>query len=527
MPQTVQRFRLPDAGEGLTEAEIVTWRVQVGDEVRVNDVIVEIETAKSLVELPSPFAGVVSALLVSEGTVVEVGEPIIEILGHRSVEESGYPEPETPAPTRGVQEAPGVPDVASGSPRAGESGVEGFGGPGPDGSGGSGVDGPGIVPALPPALVPSFSAATGAGTTGPEVLGGTGTGAPGGTGTVLPSATSNTAAGANGAENADGAGGAAATAVLVGYGPRSARTRRRPRIVLPAPVRPVREHERLAKPPVRKLAKELGVDLTAVAPSGAGGLITRADVQAASVSPVVRSGVPEGDGTVRVPIRGVRKATAATVVASAFTAPHVSAWVSVDVTRTVQFLDRLRGEPEFAGLKLTPLLVAARGLTLAVRRNPGINASWDEAAGEIVTWGRVNLGIAAATPRGLLVPNIKDAGSLPLRELAMALGQLTSRARQGLLSPAELTGGTITITNVGVLGIDAGTPILNNHEAAILCLGQVRKLPWVHKGKVRPRWVTQLAISFDHRLIDGDLGGRFLGDIAAVLEHPDRVLAWS
>ena len=228
----------------------------------------------------------------------------------------------------------------------------------------------------------------------------------------------------------------------------------------------------------------------------------------------------------RIPIKGVRKATAEAMVSSAFTAPHVTEWVTVDVTRTMKLVEKLRGDREFAGVKVSPLLVVAKALIIAVRRNPLVNATWDGAAGEIVVKDYVNLGIAAATPRGLVVPNIKHAEQLTLRELADALTALTATAREGRTPPADMAGGTITITNVGVFGIDSGTPILNPGEAAILAFGQVRQQPWVHKGKVRPRWVTQLALSFDHRLVDGDLGSRTLADVAAVLEDPARALVW-
>jgi len=234
---------------------------------------------------------------------------------------------------------------------------------------------------------------------------------------------------------------------------------------------------------------------------------------------------PAGRET-RIPVKGVRKATAAAMVASAFTAPHVTEWVQVDVSRTMRLLTRLKADPAFAGVTVSPLLATAKALLLAVRRHPGLNAAWDAAAGEIVIKHYVNLGFAAATPRGLVVPNVKDADRLTLLELAEALTSLTAAARQGRTTPADQAGGTITITNVGVFGVDGGTPILNPGEAAILAIGQVRQLPWVHKGKVKPRWVTTLALSFDHRLVDGDVGSRFLADLAAVLHDPGTALLW-
>ena len=233
-----------------------------------------------------------------------------------------------------------------------------------------------------------------------------------------------------------------------------------------------------------------------------------------------------GERETRIPVKGVRKMTAQAMVASAFTAPHVTEFITVDVTRTMKLVERLRTDREFRDVKVSPLLLVAKALLISARRNPGINATWDEAAQEIVVKNYVNLGIAAATPRGLMVPNIKDADAMSLRQLADAMAALVATAREGRTQPAEMAGGTITITNVGVFGVDNGTPILNAGEAAILCFGAVRQMPWVVKGKVKPRWVTSLSLSFDHRMVDGDLGSRFLADLAAVLEDPSRALVW-
>jgi pyruvate dehydrogenase E2 component (dihydrolipoamide acetyltransferase) len=219
------------------------------------------------------------------------------------------------------------------------------------------------------------------------------------------------------------------------------------------------------------------------------------------------------------------------MVDSAFTAPHVTEWVTVDVTATMELVERLKKDREFADVKVTPLLVLAKAMCVAVRRHPDINVSWDEAAQEIVRKHYVNLGIAAATPRGLMVPNIKDADLLPMRDLAAAIGQLTTTAREGRTQPAEMSGGTITITNVGVFGVDTGTPILNPGEAAIVAFGAIRRMPWVVTAadgteSVEPRWVTQLGMSFDHRMVDGELGSRYLADVARILEDPSRGLVW-
>jgi 2-oxoisovalerate dehydrogenase E2 component (dihydrolipoyl transacylase) len=465
----VSQFKLPDVGEGLTEAEIVSWKVKVGDTIKVNDVIVEIETAKSLVELPSPYAGVVDGLLVDEGQTVPVGTPIIAV-------RSG-------APAAGPAEPEADSDIEPGEP--GGAGV--VGGPGED-----------MVPSPAPAE--------------PD-----------------------------------------RQAVLVGYGPRTTTARRRPRkaaavsadaaAALTATFNPEVAEEGtapgstrvLAKPPVRKLAKDLGVDLATVIPSGPDGTITRADVEGIADAAPTPAGRPLTAGAgwdgqpreERIPIRSVRKATAAAVVQSAFTAPHVTEFVTLDATRTMRLVDRLRESREFRDVRLSPLAVLARAMCIAVRRTPEVNARWNEQAGEIVVQRYVNLGIAAATPRGLVVPNIKDADRLALRELAIAINTLATTARAGKTPPSDMTGGTISITNVGVFGVDTGTPILPPGEAAIVAFGAVRKQPWVHRDKVRPRWVTTLALSFDHRLVDGEQGSRFLADVAAVLDDPAQALVWA
>jgi pyruvate dehydrogenase E2 component (dihydrolipoamide acetyltransferase) len=495
----MKQFKLPDVGEGLTEAEIVSWKVKPGDTVKVNEIVVEIETAKSLVELPSPFAGVVTELLVPEGTTVDVGTPIITVddgSGGAAPAAPAAPAAATPAPRDDM--APAIPDPSA-------------------------IDTPVEDQAVEPGLIG-----------GP---------APGGR-----------------------------TSVLVGYGPKTTSAARRPRkgplgpsaataqqavqtsmMTTPTPVQEPAVDDApesapaqtvsgngdaaaarvLAKPPVRKLAKDLGVDLTTVTPSGEGGVVTRADVESAAGdgSETAAAGAPSyvpapGQRETRVPVKGVRKMTAQAMVASAFTAPHVTEWVTIDVTRTMDLVARLKRDRDFSDVKVSPLLLVAKALILAVKRNPDINAVWDEAAQEIVVKHYVNLGIAAATPRGLVVPNIKDADRMSLLELAEALNALTATAREGRTQPADMAGGTMTITNVGVFGVDAGTPILNPGEAAILCFGQVRDMPWVVDGEVVVRKVTQLALSFDHRVADGQLGSMFLADIARVLEDPATALLW-
>ncbi|MCG3040145.1 2-oxo acid dehydrogenase subunit E2 [Streptomyces sp. S1A] len=479
--QRIREFRMPDVGEGLTEAEILKWYVGPGDTVTDGQVVCEVETAKAAVELPIPYNGVVHELRFEEGVTVDVGTTIITV---------------DTDPSAGPAQAPAAPAAGEAAP----------------------------APAEPEAAEEE---------------------------------------------------GAKRQPVLVGYGVGTASTKRRPRkqqqnhvrdaqaavqaemdatTTPPAAAPAVPEAERspqrpLAKPPVRKLAKDLGVDLAAIVPTGPNGIITREDVHAAAApapsheAAAVTGTAPQaapapaeapapavwstGERERRVPIKGVRKATAQAMVSSAFTAPHVTEFITVDVTRTMKLVQELKQDPDMAGLRVNPLLLVARALLVAIRRNPEVNAAWDEANQEIVHKDYVNLGIAAATPRGLIVPNIKDAHAKTLPELARALGDLVATAREGKTSPADMQGGTVTITNVGVFGVDTGTPILNPGESAILAFGAVKLQPWVHKGKVKPRQVTTLALSFDHRLVDGELGSKVLADIAAVLEHPKRLITWA
>jgi 2-oxoisovalerate dehydrogenase E2 component (dihydrolipoyl transacylase) len=338
------------------------------------------------------------------------------------------------------------------------------------------------------------------------------------------------------------------TAVLVGYGPRTVEAKRKARkgdapapavtsavaapvVAAPAAVSTVV----LAKPPVRKLARDLGVDLASLIGTGPQGSITRDDVQAATngavAAPVAApQAAPVFDASreQRIPIKGVRKLTAANMVASAFTAPHVTEFLTIDVTRSMKALEKLKARPEWRDVRVSPLLLVAKAVLMAVKRHPMVNSTWSAATDEIVVKDYVNLGVAAATERGLIVPNIKDAGSLSLRQLADAMTELVQTAKSGKTPPAAMSGGTFTITNVGVFGVDTGTPILPPGEAAILAFGAVREQPWVHKGKIKIRHVTTLGLSFDHRIIDGELGSKFLRDIGAFLTDPETVLlSWS
>lgn len=450
-------FLLPDVGEGLTEAEIVSWRVAPGDSVHVNDVLCEIETAKSLVELPSPFEGVVDRLLVHEGETVEVGAPIII--------------------------------VGAGAAGGAVAGVEGL-------DNVLEVDEDDSLDAADPAV-----------------------------GEQVPTLI----------EREDDA---KPGAVLVGYGSagqgasrrrsQRGRTQVQGRHVPPAEdlVPAARAVPVVAKPPIRKLAKDLDVDLTQVEGTGIAGEITRDDVirQASQASVFRNIQTPEWPDARedRIPVKGVRKAIATAMVSSAFTAPHVSVFVDVDATRTMEFVQRLKRSPDFAGVKVSPLLIMAKAIVWAVRRNPTVNSTWTDE--EIIVHHFVNLGVAAATPRGLIVPNVKEVQEMSLLELANALEQLTITARDGKTQPAEMSGGTITVTNIGVFGMDTGTPILNPGEVAIVALGTIRQKPWVVDGEVRPRQVTTLGASFDHRVVDGDVASRFLADVAAIIEEPALLL---
>jgi 2-oxoisovalerate dehydrogenase E2 component (dihydrolipoyl transacylase) len=514
----VKQFKLPDVGEGLTEADIVAWHVKPGDSVSVNQVIVEIETAKAVVELPSPYEGVVTGLLAEVGQTVDVGTPIItvDVSGDADGEDGGgagtatadVPARSTPAGTSAAAEPDEVPAGASagGGAASGDSAADGL-----------------RDEALADDLVP---APPGEGAVEPGIEGSP---APKverqavlvGYGVKLGTTKRRQRKGAGARARSDAGGAAGAAAAPDATAEPSAAAGQRAGDVSG-------DGRAVAKPPVRKMAKDLGVDLAGVAGSGPDGTITRDDVQAAvaggaAPEPVVQIA---GAREERIAVRGVRKHTAAAVTGSAFTAPHVTEFLQVDVTETMETVRRLRDLPEFTELRPSPLLLVAKALLLAVARHPMINSSWDEAAKEIVVKHYVNLGIAAATDRGLIVPNVKDAHTLSLAGLAQALAELTATAREGKSQPADLAGGTITITNVGVFGVDAGTPILTPGEAAILAFGQVRDMPWVYEGELAVRRVTTLSLSFDHRIVDGDLGSAVLRDVGEMLTDPVRMLAW-
>jgi len=416
-----REFRLPDLGEGLTESEIVAWKVAPGDRIELNQVIAEVETAKAVVDLPSPYAGVVTQLMVDAGVTVAVGDPIISV---ELADSAGSEAADDAAPPNLVGYGAATESASGRKPRR-------FG------------DSPIVSPVPSPPVREEAPAA----------------------------------------------------------------------VETPPPLRP------RAAPPVRLLARQLGVSLDTVEGTGDRGLITRADLERAA-GPATGASAGSDDESTLIPVTGVRKLTAQAMVASAFTAPHVTVFLQVDVTPTLDLLERLKGEAAFRGARLTFLTAAARAVCLALRADPSVNARWEE--GGIRQFRRVNLGIAAATPRGLLVPVIPHADRLGFRELDDAIGELVQTARAGTTTPAAMTGGTFTITNVGVFGVEGGTPILADGQAGILAVGAVARRPWEFHGEIALRSVVTLSLSFDHRVVDGAEGSRLLAAIAGLLADPAR-----
>jgi pyruvate dehydrogenase E2 component (dihydrolipoamide acetyltransferase) len=445
-------FNLPDVGEGLTEAEIVSWKVAPGDTVTVNQVICEIETAKSIVELPCPFAGTVEQLLAKEGETVGVGMPIISVQAEGSILVAGPITTSIPIVPESSSTHQAVADVAA--------------------SVASDENKPNLV---------GYGSASHAGTRRKRATGIT-------TPAVAPTANSS---------------------------------------IPLSPVVPANAStDIIAKPPIRKLAKDLNVDLSKVSATGLAGEITREDVvNAASQASVFRNlktpAIPS-EREERIPVKGIRKAIATAMVQSAFTAPHVSIFVDVDATRTMEYVKRLKASTDFAGVKVTPLLLMAKAMMWAVRRNPTVNSTWTDT--EIIVHNFVNFGVAAATPRGLIVPNIKDADRMSMFELAQAIELLAATAREGKTTPEDMKDGTITITNIGVFGVDTGTPILNPGQVAIVALGSIRPKPWVVNNEIVIRQVTTIGATFDHRVVDGDVASRFVQDVASVIEEPALLL---
>jgi 2-oxoisovalerate dehydrogenase E2 component (dihydrolipoyl transacylase) len=406
---TLREFRLPDLGEGLTESDIVAWRVAEGDSVELNQIIAEVETAKALVELPSPYSGVVAALHADAGQTVNVGDPLVTFAVT----------PAEGAPAKAQDDAP-------------EPNLVGYG-------------------------------------ARPEHAG-------------------------HPVRRARRAAPLAAAAPPPAAGPPAERPR--------------------STPPVRHLARQLDIELASIAGTGPDGLITRLDIEAAARR------IADAGPVTRIPIRGVRKHTAAAMVASAFTAPHVTVFHTIDATAALDLASRLTASS--GGVKISLLAVVSRAVCLALATHPELNSRWEQQSQEIVQYGYVNLGIAAATERGLVVPNVKDAATLGLTDLAVALAELTAEARAGKAQPERLSGGTFTITNIGVFGVEAGTPILNPGESGILAQGAAQRRPWEFEGGIALRQVMTLSLSFDHRVVDGAQGSRFLAELGAILERADE-----
>ncbi|VEI03604.1 Dihydrolipoyllysine-residue acetyltransferase component of pyruvate dehydrogenase complex [Acidipropionibacterium jensenii] len=495
----MKNYRMPDPGEGLTEAELVSWRVAEGDTVAINDVLCEVETAKSIVELPSPFAGVVARMLVSEGDTVAVGAPLVSI-------DQGDGPAEEPELLVGH-----IPDEEGGRRRRRRS-AESRSNPAPE-------------PAAEPAAAPAPAAPA------PE-----------------PAAAPESAA----APVAEPAAEAA-----------PARSCATPSCAAPEPPRVDRSEgpdHVLAKPPARRLAKDLDIDLADVTGTGPDGVITRTDVKQAadarstggsagsartdvkrapagqqSLSPAQRR-LLDGDATNaegtehRVRIQGVRKVTAVAMKDSIDTKALVTSFITADVSATMDLVAKLRADRAFKGLRVSPLTVWCKAACLAMTRTPVINARWDDDSGEIVYNRDINLGIAAATPRGLMVPVLRGAQDMNLLEIASELTRIVAIAKQDRLQPSDYSGGTFSISNVGVFGLDAGTPVVNRTESALLVLGAISRRPWVvgsgAQEQIVPRWVTTMSLGFDHRLVDGEQGSTFLHDVAEILSDPTTSLMY-
>ncbi len=456
-------FLLPDVGEGLTEAEIVTWKVAVGDVVTLNQPLVDIETAKATVELPSPYAGTVVALHGNVGDVLEVHKPLI------TFDVGGAPSA-APAATQAAPETPAAPAPASdkteGSVGEGREAVLiGYGVANEDAVVTRKHRRQGSTPAMPTPVAPAV----------------------------------------------------AAVATLPSVAPRST-------------------------PPVRLYAKQHGLDISSISGTGRDGLITRSDVeQALSGAPSTPARVSApitgpnttsrfvgrdleswstGPKEERIPVKGVLRSMAEAMVQSAFTQPRAAVWVRVDATKTMDLLASLKTQPNLAGVRLSPLTIVALALCDAARHFPGINSSFDSVANEVIVRRTVNLGIAANTPRGLIVPNIKGADQLDLVSMAAALTVLVDKAREGTTTPNEMIGTTLSITNVGPFGVDAAIPILPPGTGAILAVGQIAKAPWVVDDQVVVRQVVELAMAFDHRQVDGAMASAVLAHIGRFLNDP-------
>lgn len=444
---STQVFKLPDLGEGLTESEVLNWKVEVGQKVELNQVIAEVETAKAVVELPSPYSGVVERIHAEAGEVVPVGGPLVTF-------------------------GDGKPGSASEASPAGKPAAN-----------------------EPPKRTPTL----------------VGYGAEPSTG-KRPARKAR-----RGSERSE-----PATATVSPPGPSGEPTAQElaQRSTVPR-----------STPPVRKFARDHGIDLATVNGSGRDGLIVRADVEAAlesaapsqqvAAAPSEAEHQDEGDRVVK--LSAVRRATAKAMVESAFTAPHATEFLTVDVSASLELVEQLRAHRSLQGLHVnfTTLLALVATRLLATHRT--LNSSWDGENDRIIEHGSVNLGMAVATDRGLLVPVVQAAHRMGLAQLARALSGIIEQGRAGTLSPSQLSGGTFSITNVGVFGVDAGTPILPPGQSAILAVGQIKRRPWEYRNELALRHTATLALSFDHRLIDGKEGSEFLADLGEVLENPGLI----
>jgi 2-oxoisovalerate dehydrogenase E2 component (dihydrolipoyl transacylase) len=423
-----QQMRLPDLGEGLTEATIVRWLVEEGDTVAVDQVVAEVETAKATVDLPAPFAGVVAARHADEGEEVAVGATVLTLRASDGADADGA-------------HASVAQDTAA-------------------------ADG-----------VPSDEVSQ--------------------------------------ADEDEG------RKLLVGLGPAAPRRRRRraQSTQHQTSARPARPR---AKPPVRKLAKDLGVDLAAVTGTGPDGRITRDDVHAAAAGP---SRAPDHavDGTQRIPVTGVRARIADHLSVAWREIPAAACWVECDASRLMTLRDELAAaHPD---VKLTPLALVLRCCVVALRDVPQLNASFDVEGRQIVRHDAIHLGVAVQTERGLVVPVLRDAGARSVLDLATAVQAVATQARDNTLTPAQMVGGTFTVSNFGAFGVDGGTPIINHPQAAILGVGRITPRPWVVGDRVEVRQVVQLSLTFDHRVCDGAEAGGFLRRLADLVERPTLLLA--
>ncbi|KIF75574.1 branched-chain alpha-keto acid dehydrogenase subunit E2 [Streptomyces sp. 150FB] len=456
MPHVLE-FKLPDLGEGLTEAEIVRWLVAVGDVVAVDQPVVEVETAKAMVEVPCPYGGVVTARFGDEGTELPVGAPLLTV----AVGASGT----EPSP------APAAPERTGSEP----------------------ADSPGDSP----------GADSGSG----NVLVGYGTGAP--------------------------------AARRRRVRPEPFRTRAAPASVpapVAAPVTPAANGTAVAgpvqvvSPLVRRLARENGLDLRALSGSGRDGLILRSDVEQAirqsatstpPATPAPGAGTSAQAGAVRVPLKGVRGAVADKLSRSRHEIPDATCWVDADATELLAARSAMNAP---GGPKISLLALLARICTAALVRHPELNSTVDTAAREIVRLPEIHLGFAAHTDRGLVVPVVRDAHARSAESLSAEFARLTEAGRAGTLTPGDLTGGTFTLNNYGVFGVDGSTPIINHPEAAMLGVGRIMPKPWVHQGELAVRHVVQLSLTFDHRVCDGGTAGGFLRYVADCVEQPAVLL---